>query len=547
MLQDRMSGSVLRIGGELPVTDISALPDAGGSTIEISNINDFDLGLLGNQRKFVSTPPRVASPGGGGGGIQEISLGGGGSGGDGIEFVNLEDTAVSYDVRPPPSNGDSIKIVRDSEPVMRLGGGGGSSSSSAFTSAPSMSASIPTAPAPAPPSSSSTGWFSGGVAAPTPAPPAESGGFANKLKSLFGGGGSSSGSNGSGASVAPIQQPVYLTPEEENAKKMEGLTLLERMDRKGIGGTKMTIANTLDEINAEVARRKDSKGLEASIRFQRSMMTTVTSGMEFLNNRYDPLGLSLDGWSEQVNENIEDYDEIFEELYDKYKDKSKVAPEVRLVMSLGLSAAMCHITNTMFKSKMPGMDDILRKNPDLARQMAQAAAAQAVGPGFANFVGMGMPGGEHSRRSGGAGNMTPPMMNMRQPQAPQPMPSMSSIHEEDRPMFNPPMGSGIGGVIPNMDPRGGIDMGNDAPTMTARREMRGPSGVEDILRTLETAGGAPNRAVPPPAQNLDSEDLGSVHSGMTGVTTETMRRQGLNRRRKPTTTQPTGATLTLNV
>ena len=525
MLQDRMSGPVLRIGGDLPMTDVSAMPDMGGSTIEISNINDFDLGLLGNQRKLISTPPRSASPG-----IQEVSLGGGG-GGDGIEFVNLEDTAVSFDVRPPPSNGDSIKIMRDSEPsVMRLGGGG---STQPFSSAP------PAAAAPQV-SSSSSGWFSGGVAAPTPAPAPESGGFVGKLKSMFGG--------ASGAASAPIPiggalpQQVYLTPEEESAKKMEGLTLLERMDRKGIGGTKMTIANTLDEINAEVARRKDSKGLEASIRFQRSMMTTVTSGMEFLNNRYDPLGLSMDGWSEQVNENIEDYDEIFEELYDKYKDKSKVAPEVRLVMSLGLSAAMCHITNTMFKSKMPGMDDILRRNPDLARQMAQAAAAQAVGPGFANFVGMGMPGGAHNS----GGSRTPPMH--RAPPVPQPVPSMSSIHEDESPMMMGPMGSGMGGSIPTMDPRGGIDMGSSAPAMTARREMRGPSGVEDILRTLETAGGnPPNRAVPPPAQNIDAEDLGSVHSGMTGMTSETMRRQGLHRRRKPTTTQPTGATLTLNV
>lgn len=525
MLQDRMSGPVLHIGGDLPMTDVSAMPDAGGSTIEINNINDFDLGMLGNQRKLVSTPPRSASPG-----IQEMSLGGG----DGIEFVNLEDTAVSFDIRPPPSNGDSIKIMRESESsVMRLGGGGGGSGS--FSSAPQAAAFSAPTQQQQQVSSSSSGWFSGGVAAPAPAPAPESGGFVGKLKSMFGG-------NSSSASAASpiggqLPQQVYLTPEEENAKKMEGLTLLERMDRKGVGGTKMTIANTLDEINAEVARRKDSKGLEASVRFQRSMMTTVTSGMEFLNNRYDPLGLSLDGWSEQVNENIEDYDEIFEELYDKYKDKSKVAPEVRLVMSLGLSAAMCHITNTMFKSKMPGMDDILRNNPDLARQMAQAAAAQAVGPGFANFVGMGMPGGAHNS---GGGSRTPPMR--RAQPAPQPVPSMSSIHEDDSPMMMGPMGSGMGRSIPTVDPRGGIE---SEPTMTARREMRGPSGVEDILRTLETAGSSvSNRSVPPPAQNIDAEDIGSVHSGLT---TETMRRQGLNRRRKPATTQPTGATLTLNV
>jgi len=309
-----------------------------------------------------------------------------------------------------------------------------------------------------------------------------------------------------------------LTPEQEQIKKSEGLTMLERMDRKGIGGNKMTAANTLEEINAEVAKRKDSKGLEASLRFQRSMLTTVVSGMEFLNNRYDPLGLALDGLSENINENIEDYDEIFEELYDKYKDKTKVAPEVRLIMSLGLAAGMTHVTNTMFKSRMPGMDDILRKNPDLARQMAQAAATQAVGPGFANFVSLASPAGGGSRA----------------PPAPRPFqeaPVPQAQRYED--MYEPSLGMNRGANIPNVDPRG------DVPT--ARRDMLGPSGVDDILRTLNAAGDGSERMVPQPAMDMD--ESGSVGSGQT---TETMRRNGVNRRRK-TTTQPTGATLTLNV
>jgi hypothetical protein len=300
--------------------------------------------------------------------------------------------------------------------------------------------------------------------------------------------------------------------------------MLERMDRKGIGGTKMTAANTLEEINAEVAKRKDSKGLEASLRFQRSMLTTVVSGMEFLNNRYDPLGLALDGLSENINENIEDYDEIFEELYDKYKDKTKVAPEVRLIMSLGLAAGMTHVTNTMFKSRMPGMDDILRKNPDLARQMAQAAATQAVGPGFANFVGLASPGGARA---------TPP------PAAPRPFQQSafqgpSQQYEE---AFDDGMHMNRDMNIRNDDPRG------EVPIPTARREMRGPtgSGIDDILRTLNAAGDASSRMVPQPA--LDIEESGSVISGQT---TETMRRSGISRKRK-TTVQPTGATLTLHV
>lgn len=511
-----MSGPTIRIndGGSFPEVSIGS--DAG-QTLEISNINDFDLGLLGNQRKLVGTPPRAASPG-----VTELKEV------DNIEFVNLDDTAVKFDVMPPETRGggDTIKIVRDTKPIEAPSLNLGSSFGAPAPAPAPAPVAFGTAPAAAPasaPAPATKSWFSsltGGANASTTE--SSGGGGIGGFKSWFSGGSSA----GAGAAAPSAPAPLYseyLTPEQENAKKMEGLTQLERMDRKGIGGTKMTVANSLDEINAEVARRKDSKNLEASIRFQRSMLTTVTNGLEFLNNRYDPLGVALDGWSESIHENIEDYDEIFEELYDKYKDKSKVAPEVRLVMTLGLSAAMCHVTNTMFKSKTPGMEDILRKNPELRAQMARAAAEQAVGPGFANFVSMGMP-------SRPAPQPAPPTS--------MPMGTMESVMEEDDGMpFMPPMGSGIGGAIPSVDPRG-------PPTgvATARREMRGPVGVEDILNTLNANGNAPNRNVPVPA--AVDEDRGSVNSGFT---TDTMRRNGVSRRRKATTVQPTGSTLTLNV
>ena len=49
---------------------------------------------------------------------------------------------------------------------------------------------------------------------------------------------------------------------------------------------------------------------------------------------------------------------------------------------------MVHMTNTMFKSAMPGMDDILRQNPDLMRSF-QTAAVNSMGqnnPGFSGFM-----------------------------------------------------------------------------------------------------------------------------------------------------------------
>ena len=526
-----MSGPTIRIsdGGSFP--EISASQDLGRS-LDVSQ-NDFDLNLLGNQRKIAGSMSRPASPAAD---LKPV---------DDIEFVSLDDTNVTFDVKPS-GGGDNIRIMRDTSPSVPMSGGGGSEPFRLGSSAPTMTpttipaVSAPAAPAAAPPAPAAKSWFSSipGLGSPAATNAAANAAAAapatGGIRSWFGAGGSDTKETSAVASTPS----VYLTPEQEAVKKSEGLTILERMDRKGISGTKMAMSNTLEEINAEVARRKDSKGLEASLRFQRSMLTTVTSGMEFLNSRYDPLGLHLDGWSEQVNENIEDYDEIFEELYDKYKDKSKVAPEVRLILSLGLSAGMCHVTNTMFKSRMPGMDDILRNNPNLAREFAQAAARESVGPGFANFMSLGQPGGGGGRGGGGGGpsQSMPSMPSMPPMRSAPPMEEQSSAEPEGVQSggFMGMMGGMMGGMMPGLGAAmPAIPMAGPPQAQTVRREMRGPTGVDDILEQLNAGG------------RRDAEETGSIGSA---YTTETMRRAGLNRRsKKTTTTQPTGSELTLNV
>jgi hypothetical protein len=125
-----------------------------------------------------------------------------------------------------------------------------------------------------------------------------------------------------------------------------------------------------------------------AMKFQGKMLMAAITGIEFLNSKFDPFDIKLDGWAEQVNENLDDYDEIFAELHEKYKSKATMAPELRLLFQLGGSAAMLHMTNTMFKSSMPGMDDIMRQNPDLMREFSKAAV-NTMGkssPGFGGFM-----------------------------------------------------------------------------------------------------------------------------------------------------------------
>ena len=124
----------------------------------------------------------------------------------------------------------------------------------------------------------------------------------------------------------------------------------------------------------EYLKLKKQREIDNSVKFQRKMLMAGVTGLEFLNNKFDPFSIKLDGWSESVNENIFDYDEIFEELYAKYGGGgADIAPEIRLIFALGGSAFMFHLQNTMFKSSLPGMDDVLKQNPELMKQFASAA------------------------------------------------------------------------------------------------------------------------------------------------------------------------------
>lgn len=305
-----------------------------------------------------------------------------------------------------------------------------------------------------------------------------------------GGGGSLFSNSQSSTSVFNTLSPApapRLSPEEEQKEKSDLVNKLQRLESKGFAvSRRYTMDNTLDEMKQEYARLVDARNLETSIKFQRQMMVGAVTGLQWMNDRFDPFDLKLDGWSESVHESIEDFDEIFEELYDKYKEKGKMPPEARLIMSLAGSGFMCHVSNTFLRSKMPSMDDILKQNPDMARQFAQAAAKSA-GPGFGNFMNMAMGGSE-------------PAPAQQQQNAG----AFFGSSAQQAPMAQVPQS------VAAMEPR-----------QTARREMKGPSGVDDILKTFEDARRAEADAPPQgsrvdEARSVATDDIGSTGGSQAG-------------------------------
>lgn len=270
--------------------------------------------------------------------------------------------------------------------------------------------------------------------------------------------------------VTPSAPPpkVKLSPEETLREKLKILRKLEALEKKGIQLTKKyTMDSPLAEMKGEFEMIKSEKEKKNSIKFQSKMLLAFVSGLEFLNSRFDPFDLKLDGWSEAVNENIDEYDDVFGELHEKYGGKAKMAPELKLLFMLGGSAAMLHMTNTMFKSAMPGMDDIMRQNPELMQQFQNAAmnSMNQQNPGFGQFMG-GMMGGSGPMPPMGAPPVPPREMRKSPPQMN--MSNRPDIAASRNPSFND-----------------AVDI-KDTFEKTPRNEMRGPSDLNDILSGLKT-------------------------------------------------------------
>lgn len=224
--------------------------------------------------------------------------------------------------------------------------------------------------------------------------------------------------------------------EELLKEKFVYLRKLEDLETKGVQLSKhYTMESSLDEMKGEYDHHISEKERKNSIQFQGKMLTTFITGVEFLNTKLNPFDIKLDGFSEAVNENLEDYDEIFSEIHEKYRGKAKMAPELRLLFQLATAGMMVHMTNTLFKSAMPNMDDMMRQNPDIMNHFSRAAmqSMEKNAPGMSNFM------NEFSKPS--------------YPRAPEPMPSYKSQPPQQ---YQPPR----------------------------REEMNGPGNINNILSGL---------------------------------------------------------------
>ena len=177
-----------------------------------------------------------------------------------------------------------------------------------------------------------------------------------------------------------------LSEKDKRRKKRAMIKKLEEWSDKGFikNGTRFSMDSPYDEVEDEYETALEDKRKKDSIKLQGWWFMTAVNSIEYANSAFNPFDLNLDGWGEQVSEDIDSYEEIFAELHDKYKG-GKLAPELSLLLRLGFSACMVNFTNKALSSATPGFNDVIKQSPELMKMFTEATVQNMSqkSPGFA--------------------------------------------------------------------------------------------------------------------------------------------------------------------
>jgi hypothetical protein len=299
------------------------------------------------------------------------------------------------------------------------------------------------------------------------------------------------------AYLKPVNPGPKMSEDAIMKKKYELLRKFERLNKLGVPIRKrFTMDSPLDEMEMELEFVRKEKAMDATIKQFSEWFITGMSAMEWGSKNVNMLkmfGLQLDGLSQSAQMNVGDLEEDFEELYDLYGDKMRMHPLVRIPMRTCFMIYMVHLTNQMaMKSPVPNIQEILRQNPDIARQMA-ATAMQSQTEQF-------------RKQATAQQSVNVPMYSS----APHPQPQAQSQQESSNPLAG--LMSFLGGV--NSPPPSFSNGQSNTPPQPTRtipikpvREMKSPSGmgIGDILNKIQkeekkiTTPSPPPSAPPPPA------------------------------------------------
>jgi hypothetical protein len=308
------------------------------------------------------------------------------------------------------------------------------------------------------------------------------------------------------SSSASAPSPSYsgsssskLSDRDRRRKQRMMIKKMEEWYEKGLTkhNSHFNMDSDFTEVEDEYESAMEDKRRKDSVKLQGWWFMTFINSMEYANAAFNPFDLNLDGWGEQVSEDIDSYEEIFAELYDKYKG-GKLAPEISLLLRVVFSAAVLNFSNKALSSATPAFNDVIKQSPELMRMFTDATvnSMSQKSPGFAMASNLMQ---ENSRPRG-----PPPPAPVETKSQPPPQRPGTNMNYTETPSNRPDLNAGRGstmfyeqGVEINNSFRDVNQMDRSIRQMNlppqpqqqqARPEMRGPqsSDIDNILSGLKT-------------------------------------------------------------
>ena len=110
----------------------------------------------------------------------------------------------------------------------------------------------------------------------------------------------------------PNTSAPRMTDREKRRKKRAMIKKLEEWYEKGFikHTSNFNLDSDYDEVEDEYETAMEDKRKKDSVKLQGWWFTTLINSLEYGNAVFDPFGLNLDGWGEQINEDIDSYEDI---------------------------------------------------------------------------------------------------------------------------------------------------------------------------------------------------------------------------------------------
>lgn len=152
--------------------------------------------------------------------------------------------------------------------------------------------------------------------------------------------------------------------EELLHEKIEMLTRITNLSKNGFTATKQwDVKDDVDEIRYECYRMQRESNSKKSIKIMRRVLVTITTLVETGNAYFNPFNLRLDGFSESMMLNLDDYDDCFEQIHHKYSGRSSVGPEMQILFTFMSAAIFHHAGNAIGGGRGGASNDKKKSSP----------------------------------------------------------------------------------------------------------------------------------------------------------------------------------------